>query len=158
MTTTIGHDSRAVANKILLVAQERGVKLTIMQLLKLIYFAHGWLLASCDRPLTRDKPQAWQYGPVYPLVYRSAPRTGVEISGLLSDDFTDSPVLEEFSAEEIATIGEVVDGYGRMHAFNLSRLTHQDGSPWHRAYHQRGAYSEIPDEWIADYFKGLKAA
>ena len=158
MADTAGHDSRAVANRILRLAQERGIGLTIMQLLKLIYFSHGWFLASSGHPLTRDSAEAWQYGPVYPLVYRNAPRSGVTICGDLVDPATRLPVTDTFTPEEMSTMEAVVDGYGRMHAFQLSKLTHEEGSPWHRAYNELGAYSDIPNDWIAEYFRGIKAA
>jgi uncharacterized phage-associated protein len=158
MADAPGHDSRAVANQILSMAAERGIGLTVMQLLKLIYFAHGWFLAEFGVPLTKDKPQAWQYGPVYPLVYRNAPRSGVMISGSLVEPLSGAAVLDTFTPDEVAAMDAVVEGYGRIHAFALSQLTHKAGSPWDRAYKELGPYSVIPDEWIQDYFAGLKAA
>lgn len=153
-----GHDSRAVANRILEIAKASGIELTIMQLLKLTYFSHGWLLAGCGKPLTKDHAQAWQHGPVYPLVYRAAPRAGVTINGPICDPRTKVAFRENFDQNEVATMTEVVGGYGRMHAFLLSRLTHEKGSPWDRAYHELGPYADIPDAWIEQYFKSQRAA
>jgi uncharacterized phage-associated protein len=158
MSDRTGHDSRAVANKILELASERGIELTIMQLLKLVFFSHGWHLARCGEPLTKDSAEAWQYGPVYPLVYRGAPRVGAQVSGAVADFRSKIPIVDDFSPEEVETMTAVVEGYGPMHAFRLSQLTHEDGSPWHRAYKELGVYSDIPDDWIAAYFKAKQAA
>src|SRR5699024_341384 len=65
------HDSKVVANRFLKLAQEAGDTLTPMQLLKLVYIAHGWMLGLNGRPLIRDDVQAWQYGPVIPRLYNA---------------------------------------------------------------------------------------
>ena len=40
--------SEAVANKFVEIARAKEVEMTLMQLLKLVYFAHGWHLAVID--------------------------------------------------------------------------------------------------------------
>src|SRR5579862_1609210 len=120
MANATGHDSRAVANRILEAARARGISLTIMQLLKLVYYAHGWNLAAYGEPLTRDAAEAWQYGPVYPTVYRAL-KNGTEIVGPVRDFRTGVAVVDNFSPTEEAIIDFVVDNYGRMHAFQLSQ-------------------------------------
>ena len=57
----MSHEPLAIANKVLGVASERGISLTIMQLIKLVYFAHGWSLTLLGKPLVNDEPQAWQH-------------------------------------------------------------------------------------------------
>ena len=65
------HDARAVANRLLQLAEEDGNQLTVMQILKLVYFCHAWTLALYDRPLIEQPIEAWRYGPVIPDVYHS---------------------------------------------------------------------------------------
>lgn len=57
----MAHDARAVANYMLAVAEKKGMTLTPMQVLKLVYLAHGWSLAWFGRPLIRDDVEAWDY-------------------------------------------------------------------------------------------------
>jgi len=43
---------------------EHGRAFDQMQLQKLIYIAHGWSLAATGEPLTGDRPEAWDLGPI----------------------------------------------------------------------------------------------
>jgi uncharacterized phage-associated protein len=150
----LGYDSRAVANKILETARAKGRPLTIMQLVKLIYFAQGWYLAFVDKPITFHKAQAWQYGPVYPLVYKAFPGAGsAPLDGAICDKITGKPYTADFDEDEEALFEWIVDEYGKMHAFDLSRVTHIDGGPWAKAIARSGTYSEIPDADLKAYFK-----
>ncbi|HEY1718789.1 MAG TPA: type II toxin-antitoxin system antitoxin SocA domain-containing protein, partial [Verrucomicrobiae bacterium] len=57
--------SIAVANRFIELAQKSDSKLTLMKLLKIVYFAHGWHLALRDKsPLIDDTVEAWKFGPV----------------------------------------------------------------------------------------------
>jgi uncharacterized phage-associated protein len=151
-----GHDSRALANQIIRFAGEQGRALTIMQLLKLAYFAHGWSLGLTGRPLSKHSVQAWQYGPVFPHIYRSLQGIGSRpIDGLLIDKKTGQPYDEVFSDDEKNLIASIVSGYGDAHAFALSNLTHEPESPWDIIFKSKGPYSEIPDELITAHFKRL---
>ena len=66
-----GHDPRSVANYLVKKAASdvNGQPLTIVHLLKLVYFAHGWHLGRTGQPLINRPVEAWKYGPVIPEVY-----------------------------------------------------------------------------------------
>jgi uncharacterized phage-associated protein len=79
--------------------------LTPLQLIKLVYIAHGWSLHYFpETPLLIEIPQAWQYGPVVPSLYSAVRRYGSSpIIALLPGD-TDPQELDEQSkcpSEEI---------------------------------------------------------
>lgn len=149
-----GHDSRAVANKILMAAKAQNINLTIMQLVKLVYFAQGWCLAFFDTPLTKDDAEAWQYGPVYPMVYKAYPKSGSDpIRGLIANSATGKPFSSSFSEEEESLIDWVVGEYGKIHAFQLSKLTHEAGTPWKLTVDNEGYYADIPTRLMKQYFK-----
>ena len=48
------HDARAVANSLIEKSQEEGNLLTPLQIIKLVYFCHGWMLALYKRPLIKQ--------------------------------------------------------------------------------------------------------
>ena len=156
LTRNGAHDPRAIANKILEIRSESGEPLTVMQLIKLVYIADGWSLALRGRPLSDASPEAWQYGPVYPSVYREFRQFGAKpITAPAYVAGTQIPFTEEFTNDEVDLLRAVVKAYGKLSAYALSNLTHQPQTPWSKAY-ARGAYSEIPVGEIKSHFEELK--
>ena len=65
------YSAKAVANTLLSRSKELGINdITPMKLQKLIYYAHGWLLAFLGTALIKEGVQAWKYGPVIHTVSR----------------------------------------------------------------------------------------
>lgn len=152
------YDSRAVANSILHYANETGKKLTPMQLIKLVYVANGWALALLNRPLISEQIQAWQYGPVIPNVYRAFNHFGsAPVTSYATDMFSRLEYTAKLDDDETRLIKSVVDAYGHIHAFQLSNIMHQPGTPWTKTYNESGPYSEIPPELIKEHFLELKS-
>lgn len=147
------HDSRTVANYLLELARRSGNPLTPMQLIKLVYIAHGWSLGLYGRPLIKDEVQAWQYGPVIPRLYnRVKAFRDQPVEGPLPAD--DADVL---SATEQDLLQQVFAVYGEMSGPALSRLTHAPGTPWAETY-KRGTFGlRISNDVIEDHYKRLAA-
>lgn len=144
-------DTNAVANRFLALADQRGDTLTPMQLLKLVYISHGWMLGLYGRPLIRDEIQAWQYGPVIPRLYNDVRKfRGNPIDCKL-------PVHpgDELDNPESNIVDQVYDIYGEMSGPALSRLTHADGSPWALTYRAGRFGIEIPNDLIEDHYSRL---
>ena len=152
-----GHDARAIANHILDMAKEQGRDITVMQLLKLIYIANGWSWALLGKQLVRDPVEAWQYGPVYPSVYRDFRRFGGqpirEKSAMLNGALPYSCRLDDQQRE---LLDSTVRHYGSLHAFRLSEMTHEPGTPWSQIREGNGAYTEIPQKLIRAHFETLR--
>ncbi len=158
--------SPAIANEFIRLAADEGKGLTQMQLQKLVYIANGWNLAIHGQPLTADQPQAWTYGPVYSELHRAlkgfgrAPvtreiRNEDFIPGVF-DDAPNTPAVANLSDDERAVVERVYADYGRFHAFQLSALTHREGTPWTQVYKDGlGKFDEIPSEMIRDHFVEL---
>jgi uncharacterized phage-associated protein len=161
--------SPEIANEFIALAKARGTPLTQMQLQKLIFIAHGWNLAIANERLTIDSPRAWDYGPVYRDLWEALKKYGsspVEqpilcrdyVAGLFHDE-PDSPAKAALNGSEKAIIGRVFSDYGRFHAFQLSALTHVEGSPWSTIYAGgAGKDKEIPDNLIKGHFIELARA
>ncbi len=152
------YSSLAVANKILDIAKQKSIKLTMMQLLKLVYISHGWWLTFSEgKPLTSDTPQAWQYGPVYPEVYKAFRGSGSsKITRRAVDPDTGLEPYERISEEATELLEQVVDAYGNLHAYVLSDMTHEDGTPWSQASKEGGYYAPIPNSLIKEHFDDLR--
>src|SRR6266567_4998834 len=138
----MAYDPKSIANVFLALAEAEGKRLTPLQLMKLVYIAHGWYLALTNKPLISERAEAWQYGPVIPSLYRefkgfgnsSITRRAGELSfetlPPLPPDGEDGG-LHRF-LQKIWTI------YGKYTGAQLSTLTHQEGTPWHEVWYHGG--------------------
>lgn len=155
------HDAREVANFLLNYAEKRGVALTNMAVLKHIYFAHGWHLASCEAPLVSNRIEAWEHGPVIRAVYDCFKSHGSMpvTSRATTIDWSTGEIVEAhatFSDETTRLLRSTLDYYASYGAFELSALTHEPGGPWDRVWNARDGKvrlnMEISNKAIRDYF------
>lgn len=125
-----------------------------MQLIKLVYLCHGWMLGLHGRPLIWEQVEAWQFGPVIRDLYDAVRHyKGEPVPELLPPHQT--PKLE-WTEEDL--IGQVYELYGQDSGLALSRLTHADGTPWSITWEQFGQNSIISNDLIRDHFAGLAHA
>lgn len=158
--------STAVANKFLEMAAASGKSLTQMQLQKLVYIAHGWSLAINDEPLTSDIACAWDYGPVYPDLWealRGHGRQPIERRIRVKDfgigafsENAETEIAGSFTEKQSALMSKVFESYGGFHAFQLSAMTHEDGTPWYQVFVEQGRKrGEILNAKIKEHFIDL---
>ncbi|WP_338592908.1 type II toxin-antitoxin system antitoxin SocA domain-containing protein (plasmid) [Shewanella khirikhana] len=147
------YDSVEVAWKILQLASQRGIRLSNLQLQKLVYLAHGYLLGWKNKPLICDDVEAWEYGPVISHVYHNFKDFG---NNFIPVNRTIITSLDN-DEDAIATIGGVLNLYGDKHPMELVNLTHQLGTPWDIAWNQQNGkayYSHrIDNELIKNHFR-----
>jgi uncharacterized phage-associated protein len=152
----MSYTARVVANAFLWKNQGKAEPLTHMKLQKLVYFMHAWYLAMYDKALvSNERPQAWQYGPVFPSIYHElksygsapvkemltelSPHTGKFVTLIPNREDKDFwPMYEKVWAQ-----------YGKFNAIQLSSLTHVPGSPWA----QTPSGAPIPDDAIKTYYR-----
>ena len=140
---------------------ESGADVTQMKLHKLIYFAQGWHCGIYGKPLMDEQIEAWRYGPVVPSLWRRFKYSGVlplELSkeGKLAYQSIEEKLNQPENSEVkhfLETIWAKFKDYGGI---ALSRLTHQDGSPW-LAVRNGDSYGHssvvISPEKITSYFR-----
>lgn len=144
-------DARAVAQQLLNECRAAGDQaVTPMQLLKLVYIAHGYMLGKHGVPLINEPVQAWQYGPVVRSVYQAV------------RDFRSSPVTHvpyappaSFDQNEIAVMKEVARIYGRADGVTLSAATHQPGTPWSVTWNNQGQNAVISNDMIEGFYRWI---
>ncbi|MEX5341049.1 MULTISPECIES: Panacea domain-containing protein [Pseudomonas] len=147
----MSRDARAVAQQILNECRAAGdPAVTPMQLLKLVYVAHGYMLAKHGVPLISEPVEAWQYGPVVRSVYQAV------------RDFRSSPVSHVpsapavmFDQNEQAVIQEVAKIYGRADGITLSAATHQPGTPWSVTWNNQGKNAVISNDMIEGFYRWI---
>ena len=145
--------------------------LTPMQIIKLVYIAHGWSLGIFDRALIDNSEktkaiQAWTHGPVVEILYHvfKWKRSSVVPWDYLTRPFSDevpTPAVDERVEDAEDLLNFVWRKYGHRGGWYLSGLTHQLGTPWHRVIemNKRGDENKnslhIPDNIIRSYYLDL---
>src|SRR5205814_7982168 len=131
------YDPKAIANFFIEAAAREGRKLTPLQVIKLVYIAHGKYLAANGKPLINEHPEAWEFGPVIPSLYHEFKIFGNNAIGKKATDFVSQSeeqwIFEEREVEppNRKTDREVCDfldhiwtQYRKFTASQLSTLTH----------------------------------
>ena len=146
------HPSTQVANKLLELAQQKeGRALTPMQVIKLVYLCHGWMLGLYGRPLIAEHVEAWRYGPVIPELYQAIKK--------YKSDPVDYPIRNTcpncagFDYHENNLIEQVHQKYGMMTGIQLSALTHEEDSPWAITIKNSGLSAIISNDLIEHHFR-----
>lgn len=148
----MAHTALQVANKILELGRERGLDFTQMQLLKLVYIAHGWMLGAYNEPLITSEIQAWKYGPVIPDLYSVIKIFGSSKVTVPSLTYGENDV---FTENEIDILKFTLEVYGDVSAARLSQITHMENTPWSAVYNENGWAEKIPDSLIQQHYKEL---
>lgn len=156
--TTTKHRVEAldVANALIEIARQDNAPVSVMKLLKLLYFVQGWHMGIHGTPLFEEPFEAWDYGPVIPSVYRQFKGNGS--MPILRPSPEGGPLPEKV----YAFVRQVYDAYKDSNAIALANETHAPEGPWHRArlrsLEQRGHVPrDLPmeDQEIRDYFAQL---
>lgn len=146
------HDSRVIANRFLDLAAAENRTLTPMQVLKLVYIAHGWDLGLYGDSLVRDSVEAWRYGPVIPNLYNAVRKyKSAPVTERLAADPNDPPL----SSREESLITDVYRLYGKKGGIELSRITHAPGTPWAQTYVDGEFSVPIPRDLIQEHYRQL---
>lgn len=148
MEPSNAYDARAVANFILDRADEAGIRLTQLSLLKILYFAHGWYLAERSKPLLSQPVEAWKYGPVVKVVRDAFKDFGKRPITTRADklDLRTGEIVSvpgRLSFDDAAFVEAVFRSYCHHDGWLLSEMTHERGSPWYRVWHPEKATGSL---------------
>lgn len=96
--------------------------MTAMKLQKLVYYAQAWSLVWNDKPLFRNRIEAWANGPVSPTLYQEHKGKFMVVRLRIGDG-------RKVRSQAKATVDSVLDYYGKQSSQWLSTLTHAE-KPW----------------------------
>jgi Uncharacterized phage-associated protein len=153
----MAYPSSSIANYFLERAAQEGRALTPMQLLKLVYIAHGWHLGYTGDALISDEVQAWRHGPVIKALYdRLRQFGGGAVRGLVTNGpFGGLPPA--VGPEVVPMLEGVWRNYSRFSGMELSDMTHRPDTPWSIAWHLQGGkqtlFAPIDNELIRDHYR-----
>jgi uncharacterized phage-associated protein len=150
----MAYDARTIANEFLRIAKQQGRALTNMQLQKLVYIAHGYMLAIYDDSLINQRVEAWRYGPVIPDLYRALSEYG---SGVVSQPIHMFPQRTVDDVKAKTLIDKVFAAYRGFSGPQLSTMTHREGTPWRQVFNADAFYTNdtIPNPIIKAHYTKL---
>ena len=105
-----------------------GSPITNLRLQKILYFVQLESYRKCDVPAFDEEIEAWQFGPVVPVVYYEY------------CNYVGMPILERYDIiEDINSntrnvIDYVLKKYAGYSVWDLVNITHAEGSPWNKTY------------------------
>lgn len=156
----------AIANYFIDKSLQEKKDITLLFLVKLVYLAHGYLLALLDDggfdKLT-DKVEAWRYGPVIPSVYHTFKNNRanpIKIKGLVLEETMQgfSFIEPEIIDKDAKTVLDFVwNRYKNYSVDDIMALTHRADTPW-AIYYRANKNVEIPDESTRLYYKMMLEA
>ncbi len=126
---------------------------TTVKLQKLSYYCQAWSLVWDEKPIFKNKIQAWANGPVIPTLFQAHRGKFV----VITRDFPQGDT-KRLSREQRETIESVLEYYGDKSAQWLVDLTHLE-DPWREA--RKGCKpggkcnNEITMGSMMEYYSGL---
>ena len=156
----------AIANYFIELAHKDKIDIRPLKLMKLVYIAHGYILAMLDKPTDGaklEKVEAWQYGPVFPSVYYSFKDYGrnpieretsvIDFSRLsCQGDIQYTPELTNEEEKKVCMF--VWKMYGKYTDSTLVSALHAEGTPWKEKF-QEGKNIIIPDSLTKKHYKNV---
>lgn len=123
-----------------------------MKAQKLLFYTHGWHLATTGKPAIDTRFAVWPYGPVVSEIYHDLKKYGSSrITDYVLVPGDDRPYVVNPDFKEFYEALDITwEKYIGIPAVNLSAMTHEPGSPWDVAKHAN--MSVIPNDMIRDYF------
>jgi len=124
--------------------------LTNLQMQKILYLAHMvYLGQNAGEPLIREAFEAWDYGPVCPILYHKLKIYGADPVGNIFRSYTE---LEEGS-REAEILKEALDSLGSLSGGKLVAITHRKGGAWEKNYRNGMKSIIIPNSDIAGEYR-----
>lgn len=113
--------------------ERSGWSLSNLELQKLLYIAHMFYLGTKGVPLISGHFEAWDYGPVQPVLYHYVKVFG---SAPVENVFHSVPDLG--SGDELSMLDDAVDQLGQASPGKLVAITHWENGAWAKSYKPGG--------------------
>jgi len=127
-------------------AKAESLQMNVTKIQKLLYICYGLYFAAKREPLLSERPQAWEFGPVFPRVHKKQKKNGNNLDGIESSiSFDDMKQYDDI-------LLPVLRHFGRWSASGLVEWTHQRGNAWDKKYNNDAKYAPLDEhDIIADF-------
>ena len=109
-------------------AKDMNVYINLTKLQKLLYICYGLYLAFAEDYLLDERPEAWQYGPLFPKVHKKQKENNNSLERLITS--IDEADFKEFDF----VVNIVLETFKDWTAIDLVNWTHEEGTAWHKRY------------------------
>jgi len=145
-------------------------EMTLLKLIKLVYMAYGYALATYDRPIIDEAPEIWPYGPVFPSIYHEFKHYGrkpIKEKGTIvviddnnqAKDQIVTPHIDDQDNKTQQLLDQVWNKFKHYNVIELVSLTHAKNKAWSKVagngQHMTQRNQHIPDQDIKQDFKSL---
>jgi uncharacterized phage-associated protein len=127
--------------------ERSGWSLSNLEMQKLLYLAHMYCLGGRGRPLIDGHFEAWDYGPVHPVLYHRA-----KIFGKSPVENIFHSVSDLNTEPDIDLLDQAVEQLAHAPPSRLVAITHWDGGAWAKHYRAGGRHIVIPNTAIRQEF------
>ena len=118
------------------------IEITNLKLNKLVYYSYVESLRKLGRPLFDDAIEAWQYGPVEPVVYQAFSSYGRN-----PIQATSGPAELDAASKQIVHC--VMRKLGSLSAFDLVTMSHKPDGAWASVYSSEKDNAITPEAILA---------
>ena len=133
----------------------------MLDVIKLVYIAHGWHLGLLQDPLLEEPVEAWKHGPVIRSLYRTFRKYGRSpITDRARDDIGPAAgrIVPAFEGDhrQKKLLAAVWHNYRKYSGGEFISLTHQEGSPWQQTWCEsprHGTPLVIDNDMIRQYYE-----
>lgn len=133
------------------VGRTSGWSMSHLYMQKLLYIAHMFHLGQHDgEPLLDGHFEAWDYGPVHPVLYHKAKVFGADP---VKNIFRTSPDVEQ--GLEMETLEATLEGLKGFSSAKLVAITHSEDGAWAKHYIPGAREVVIPNEDIIEEYRNL---
>lgn len=129
--------------------------LTNLELQKIIYLCHMQFMAEKDKPLVEGEFQAWDYGPVHPVLYHRLKCFGANSIPKFAFKNVEDLDPNEYE-DEIAILTEGAKSFPHPSGSTLVAITHREGGAWEKLYEHGVKGNVITDNYILEEYEDLK--
>lgn len=152
------YNALSVARYVIDYSNKKDYGISNLKLQKVLYFIQAYFLIKCGTPCFKEDIEAWDFGPVVPVVYRQYKQYGsnnipeTEKCSLFDslDDYQQMSDDEAIFEDDKVNIQAVVDEFKDYSATDLVRLTHSQAT-WSNVYIPH-ANCVITQDSIREYF------
>lgn len=128
------YTARDVVHTLVERGEELGLKFTRVKLQKLVYAAHGQMLALHDRPLIDEPFSVWRHGPLVESLHHELKAYGKENVRAVDNWIKGWGRVPESDTDAMTILDAVLHQMGRATAQELVDWSKVAEGPWHQIY------------------------